>query len=92
MAGYSLAERASMIKERYPGKSITGPQLRRLYLSRGVKRKVIRQEKVVPRHRQWERDAQRLHLIAKLDEWRALGRRVLYLDEVVFSKLSMPKL
>ena len=52
MAGYSLAERASMIKHRYPGKDITGSQLRRLYLQRGIKRKFIRQEKVIPRHNQ----------------------------------------
>ena len=57
MAGYSLAERASMIKQRYPGKSITSSQLRRLYLARGIKRKFIKQEKVIPRHKQGERDA-----------------------------------
>jgi hypothetical protein len=63
-----------------------------VYLVRGCKRKFIRQEKVIPRHKQWGRDAQRLHLVADIVQWLALARRVLYLDEIVFSKLSMPKL
>ena len=50
MAGYSLLERARLIENHFPGRSITGASLRRLYLERGIKRKFIRQDKVIPRH------------------------------------------
>ena len=91
MAGYSLPERSRMIEHEHPGKSITGAQLRRLYLARGIKRKFVSQVKVIPRHNQWHREELRTELIGKIDQQLALGRRIFYLDEIIFSKLSMQK-
>ena len=91
MAGFSLAERVSLITRHYPGKLITAAQLRAHYRARGIKRKFVRQVKVIPRDKQGERERERRSLIRKLDSFRRSGRKVIYLDEVVFSKLSIPK-
>ena len=71
---------------RFPYKRLAVTSLRRLYLQNGVKRKKVRQEKVMPM-RAWENyDDKRRELIAKLAQVRQEGRKVIYLDEICFTK------
>ena len=65
-AGKSLKERAILFHRKFPNKRIAVTSLRRLYLSKGVKRKVVRQEKVKPAHVQATFDTNRRKLIQKL--------------------------
>jgi transposase len=87
-AGRTLGERAVLFELRFPQKRLAVTTLRRLYLAHGVKRKKVRQEKVMPLSA-WENfEERRRDLIANLAQAREEGRKVIYLDEIVFSKRS----
>ena len=73
---------------RFPAKRLAVTTLRRIYLTHGVKRKKVRQEKVMPLAA-WENfGVRRQELIANLVQARQEGRKLIYLDEIVFSKRS----
>ena len=91
MAGKSLDERAQLFQVRYPRKKISREGIRRLYISRGIKRKVVKQMKLVPNRKQDKRDQQRADIIKQIDRCKRKGRKILYLDEVNFTKLAMEK-
>ena len=76
---------------KYPDKRISITSLRRLYLQNGVKRKAVRQEKLVPNHITAKFDNLRQNVLAQLHQARAEGRKLLFLDEVNFTKLAIQK-
>lgn len=87
-AGYTLAERAALFERRFHSKRLAVTTLRRIYLQNGVKRKKVRQEKVMPQ-RAWENfDENRRELIQKLALALEQGRKIIYLDEICFTKRS----
>jgi len=61
-----MKERATLFHRKYPNKRVAVTSLRRLYLSKGVKRKVVRQEKLKPAHIREAFDTNRRKLIQKL--------------------------
>ena len=65
-AGRSMKERVTLFHRKYPNKRVAVTSLRRLYLNRGIKRKVVRQEKLKPAHVQAAFDTNRRKLIQKL--------------------------
>ena len=65
-AGKSMKERTILFHRKFPNKRVAVTSLRRLYLSKGIKRKVVRQEKIKPAHIQETFDANRRKLIQKL--------------------------
>jgi hypothetical protein len=54
-----------------------------------VKRKAVRQEKLIPNHITRKFDNLRHDVLAKLHQARAEGRKLLFLDEVNFTKLAI---
>jgi len=65
--------------------------LRKLYLKHGVKRKAIRQSKSTEYRSRSDYIGKCLALARELDEVRRERRKILYLDEVNFTKLALPK-
>ena len=65
-AGRSMKERAILFHRKFPNKRIAVTSLRRLYLRKGIKRKVVRQEKIKPAHVQLAFDANRRKLLQQL--------------------------
>ncbi len=74
--------------QRYPGKWLAVTTLRRIYLTHGVKRKKVRQEKVMPLAAWANYGERRRELSENLAQARKEGRKLIYLDEIVFSKRS----
>ena len=69
-------------------KRLAVTSLRRLYLKHGVKMKKVRQEKMMPMS-QWKNfDEDRSEVVDKLQEARKEGRKVIFLDEICFTKRS----
>lgn len=73
----------------YPNKRVAVTSLRRLYLKHGIRRKKLRQEKVIP-------SAQKLHyaencreVLTELNGAKVGGRLLIYLDEITFTKRSL---
>ena len=62
--------------------------LRRLYIKNGVKRKAVRQEKLKPPHVMNEFDDRRRQVLSEIEEAHSQGRKLFYLDELNFTKLS----
>jgi hypothetical protein len=62
-AGYTLAERTALFERRFHSKRLAVTTLRRVYLTNGVKRKKVRQEKVMPMNAWANFDDKRRELI-----------------------------
>ena len=65
-AGKSMKERTILFHRKFPNKRIAVTSLRRPYLSKVIKRKVVRQEKLKPAHVQAVFDTSRRKLLQKL--------------------------
>ena len=78
-----------MFHRRFTDKRIAVTSLRRLYLRHGVKRKKVRQEKAMPARSRNQFVQNCKNLLATLAAVRQEGRRILYLDEINFTKRSV---
>lgn len=87
-AGYTLKMRRVFFHRRFPETQIAVTTLRRLYLKNKIKRKKVRQEKYLPPLYKIKFDSQRQDLIEKLDSVQKENRKIIYLDETNFTKLS----
>ena len=86
-----MKERTVMFHMQFPDKRIAVTSLRRLYLKNKIKRKKLRQEKVMPPVQKLEYAESCREVLAQLDQAKAEQRLTLYLDEVNFTKLSLMK-
>ena len=87
-AGFTIKDRTVIFETKYPTKKLAVTSLRRFYLQNDVKLKVVRQEKRMPLSTWRTFNDQRLEQIQKLREVRAEGRKIIYLDEICFTKRS----
>ena len=62
--------------------------LRKLYLRNGIKRKKVRQEKYKPEHVLTTFNYRRRECITALDRAAAENRKLIFLDEICFTKRS----
>ena len=63
--------------------------LRRLYLRRGIKRKKVRKAKVVPQHQAAAYQRWKDVLVGALEQVKARGLKLMWLDETNFTKLAL---
>lgn len=87
-AGLTLKERTILFEQRYPDKRLAVTSLRRFYLTNGIKIKKVRQEKIMPVNAWAKFDENRREVISQVNEARAEGRKLIYLDEIAFTKRS----
>ena len=90
-SGLTMKERTVMFHRQFPDKRIAVTSLRRLYLKNKIKRKKLRQEKVMPPEQKLEYAESCREVLAQLEQAKAEKRLTLYLDEVNFTKLSLMK-
>ena len=74
--------------KQFPTKTIPITTLRRLYLQHKIKRKKVRQEKYLPLHIKEKFGLHCQELIEKLDFVNNDNRKLIFLDEINFTKLS----
>ena len=72
----------------FPDKRIAVTSLRKLYLRNGIKRKKVRQEKYKPGHVLINFNNRKRELIAALDQAAVEKRKLIFLDEICFTKRS----
>ena len=87
-AGMTMKMRTTLFHRQFPNKRIAVTSLRRLYLRHKVKRKKVRQEKYLPPGTQQRFQFQQRELIEKLDLINKENRKLIFLDETNFTKLS----
>ena len=88
-SGKTMKERVKLFHRQYPDKRIAITSLRRLYLKHKIKRKKVVQDKVMPPHIQQNFNNQCHELLQKVNSVKDQNRKIIYLDETVFSKLSL---
>jgi hypothetical protein len=88
-AGLTLKERTIFFHRRFPHKRIAQTSLRRFYLQHKVKRKKVRQEKHMPPHVRQDYAQKCLAVLAQIERAKEEGRRIIFLDEVNFTKRSV---
>ena len=88
-AGLTLKQRTVRFHRQFTDKRIAVTSLRRLYLSHGVRRKKVRKEKVMPPRLKERYSEQCCAVLAKINEEKSSGRKIIYCDEIVFSKLAL---
>ena len=91
-AGFPLKERSKLFHRKFPNKRIAVTSLRRLYSTHRIKRKIVRQEKVKPSHVMQNFDYKRRELIKLIDQAKREGRKLMFLDEINFTKRSFMSL
>ena len=89
-SGYTMKERTVLFHRKYPHKKIAVTSLRRLYLKHGVRRKIVRQEKVMSEAARRAFRAKCNDLLANLNLAERQGRSIVYCDETLFSKRALP--
>ena len=78
-----------LFHRRFLDKRIAVTSLRRLYLRHRIRRKKVRQEKYLPEHVKLQYNFKRRECIANLETARFENRKMIYLDEVNFTKRSV---
>ena len=87
-AGKTLKERTVLFHRQFPDKRIAITSLRRLYLKNKIRRKKVRQDKFVPANQLAAYASKCEELLEQLKEAKKQQRKILYLDEVNFTKLA----
>ena len=88
-AGHTLKERTTLFHRKFPNKRLAVTSLRRLYLRHGVRRKLIRQEKVMSGETRLAFVEKCRNLLAELDLAAQQCRTIIYCDETLFSKKAL---
>lgn len=89
MAGLYDKERTEVFMAKFPGSKLSVTTLRRFYAKNNIKAKAVRQEKRMPPHALANYTAEKQRILRELDEARRQGRRILYVDEICFTKTSI---
>ena len=88
MGGINTKATNSTFSQTVPNKRIAVTTLRRLYLKNGIKRKKVRQEKYKPEHILRTFNNKRRECIGTLLKAEAENRKLIFLDEICFTKRS----
>ena len=88
-AGLTMKQRTVYFHRMFTDKRIAVTSLRRLYHKHGIKRKKVRQEKVMPKNVRIDFVQKCQTVLEELTQARNEGRLVIFLDEVNFSKRSL---
>jgi hypothetical protein len=86
-----MKRRTILFHRRFPNKRIAVTSLRRFYLKHGLRRKRIRMEKVMPPAARAVFVESCRNLLEKMRLVTRQGRLMVFLDEIVFTKLSLQK-
>ena len=78
-----------LFHRKFPHKRIAVTSLRRLYLTHGIKRKIVRQEKLRPSHIRDNLEESKRKKLAEINAAIAEGRKMLWLDELNFTKRTL---
>jgi hypothetical protein len=87
-----MKERCKLFHRKFPNKRIAVTSLRRLYLKNKVKRKKVRQEKYLPDKFKLKYEDERRRLLDELAKAKSQKRKLIFLDEVSFTKLAIQRL
>ena len=88
-AGKTLPERSALFTAAFLGKTIAVTTLRRLYLRHKIKRKKVVKRKVVPPHQEAAYQRWKEVLVGALEQVKARGLKLMWLDETNFTKLAL---
>lgn len=91
-AGRSLVERAILYHRRFPHKIISHMELCRFYRRNKIKRKAVIRFKTATPDKQAEYEAKQRKAYQALQQAWNNKERILYADECVFTKATVPKL
>jgi len=91
-AGLSLSDRAARFHSKFPSKKITAMGLCRLYKARKIKRMTVRRKKDFPEHNRLKYEIQRLGAVNLVDEAISNGDKIVFCDEVNFTKTTVQRL
>ena len=91
-AACTLTERAVLFHRRFPELKITPLSIQRLYRMNGIRRKALRYVKTL-KYQDPDRRQLDIHRM-KTEIWqaRAQGRRIIYADEAMFTRATLPSL
>jgi hypothetical protein len=84
-----MKRRTILFHRRFPNKRIAITSLRRLYLTHGLRRKRVRMEKVMPPAARAIFVDKCRDLVERMRLMAHQGRMIVFLDEIVFTKLSI---
>ena len=87
-----MAQRSALFSLAFPDKKIAPSSLRCLYLRHGIKRKKVASVKVYPQRHLASYHKWRQIILQKLKEVGDYGLKIIYLDEVNFTKRSLQTL
>ena len=88
-AGFTLEKRTKLFHRRFTDKRIAVTTLRKLYVKNGLKRKKVRQEKIM--HEVTRRDFVQkcVNLLHEINTVKQQGLQIIYVDETLFGKRSI---
>ena len=84
-----MKERVKYFHRRFLDKRIAITSLRRLYLQHRIKRKKVRQEKAMPTAAREQFTDNCRKVLQAVEQAQQVGQRIIYLDEINFTKLSL---
>ena len=79
-----------MFHRRYPDKRIKVYHLQKEYKKAKIRKKKIRRTKVISEAKEWQRLGEAVEAYSSLEQHKAEGHRILYLDEVMTTKSTLP--
>ena len=79
-----------MFHRRYPEKRIKVYHLRKEYRKAKIRKKKIKRTKVISEDKEWQRLGEAVEAYSGLEQHKAEGYRILYLDEVMTTKSTLP--
>jgi transposase len=90
--GMSLEHRVAQFMHRFPGKKISATTLGNLYAKHKVRRKKIKVTKLANTRLRRRIEKQSQHMSQQLEEMRSRGFRLVFVDETMVTKSTMPTL
>ena len=79
-----------MFHRQYPDKRIKVYHLRKEYRMAKIRKKKIKRTKVISEDKEWQRLGEAVEAYSGLEQHKAEGYRILYLDEVMTTKSTLP--
>ena len=85
-AGRTLEERCALFEALFKPKRLCASTLRRIYLKNKISRKAVRKVKAIPVNKAGEYQQWKATLLEKMDTVELENRKIIYVDEVMFTK------
>ena len=89
--GLPLSERAKHFRKQFPGSSMNYTLLSRVYRMHQVKRRRIKWEKRAREQDQGNHARDKAKMIRELKRAKRDGYRIIYIDETMFTRTTVPK-